>query len=97
MTDKMLMEREPGELNIELLSVLQEALMAKLLQTDRELMRRYVVMLEAGTGIPGSEEPLAVIAECVDRLNRVDAVIEVELDRKMKFRRDRGCGVASDE
>jgi hypothetical protein len=79
---RTLVEHEPSELDLELLSILQGALMAKLVRVNRELIARYSRLAELGENVPDTEQGRAVLIGGAERLATLNTVLESELERK---------------
>lgn len=75
--EKKLIDYDPKDLSLELLLTLQGGLMAKLLYTNDELIRRFNLL--SGAEIPGAEKSAAVLASGAERLAKFNSLLESEI------------------
>ena len=74
-----LWESDPKNLSLEDLSVLQGALMAKLLLTSRELEARYASIASLSELLPNSDQSRATLVDGAKRLRGLALILEHEL------------------
>jgi len=80
--ERKLYERDPTELGVELLLVLQRGLMSKLVLTNRELQKRYRILTEASAEMKVPvDAPMKILADASARFDQINATLEAELAR----------------
>ena len=78
---KQLYEYDPKELDLDTLTELQASLIAKLFLVNQELILRFRNVTDLGTGLPKSEDALAVLSDSADHLDKVNTFLKAELAR----------------
>jgi len=78
---KKLFEYDPGDLDLELLTQLESALMAKLLLVCEELERRYQTVLEKSSEIKTTGQSRTMLLESTVRKQKLADLLRTELAR----------------
>src|SRR5438309_101952 len=78
---KKLVDYDPRTLDLERLTLLERALMAKLLLVSKELIGRYTKLIEVAVGMPDMADGSKVMAGGVARRIKVSMMLEDELSR----------------
>ena len=74
--EKKLGERDPATLSIEMLSILQASLTAKLILVNKELLGRWQNIASLSDGVPDTESERMVLVEGVKWLQGFNLVLE---------------------
>jgi hypothetical protein len=83
-TKKKLIDYDPQSLDLERLSLLEKALMAKLLLVNKELIGRYAKLIEASADFDGMEDGRKAFADGIARRIRLNIALEDELSRVVR-------------
>lgn len=80
--DRRLIDYNPAELSLEMLSQLQASLFARLILTNQELIRRWRTIGDLGKDLGGDSVPDAgTLLEGADRLEVLTRPLQAELNR----------------
>ena len=74
--DKKLLEYDPKELNMELLSHLQTSLIAKLILVNEEVIMRCRKLTELGRDLPKAKDSREFIALSADHTEKFNAILK---------------------
>jgi hypothetical protein len=81
-SQKSLFECDPKELDIELPSILQGALIGKLLLVNRETVSRFRGLVELGRNNPNQEKRVNLLSSAADRYEAMNILLEAELEKR---------------
>lgn len=79
--NRKLIEYDPSELDVEMLSHLRASLLAKLVLVNKELIQRYRDLVEIGTSVAGTDEARHTLSKSADHLQAFGVSLEHELSR----------------
>jgi hypothetical protein len=79
--NKKLYERDPKELDLDVLSHLQAALFAKLILVNYELIGRYRKLSEHSEDLDNTDNARSVLDNGAERLEQINVILESELAR----------------
>jgi len=77
---KKLVECEPEELNVPMLLALSDALIAKLILVNSELLRRTANIVSLSRELTDVEDARQVLVKSTERMMRFQAVLEAQLE-----------------
>jgi len=76
---RKLIDHDPATLSLEMLSVLQGSLVAKLMLVNKELHHRYQSIADLSAGLQDSDASRSVLLKSAERLVQFNAFLEAEL------------------
>ena len=76
---KKLIDYDPKKLSLEMLSQLQASLIAKLMLVNKELIHRYVNIVDLSGDLPDTGKSRAVLKSGAKRLQEFNCILETEL------------------
>jgi hypothetical protein len=80
---KALIDQDLRQLDLEMLTFLQSAVMAKLLLVNNELIRRYRNLGQVAQEMDNSDQYLRAFFSGVDRCEQINAILNVALAENM--------------
>lgn len=79
--DKKLIDYDPMDLNLDMLSNLQASLVAKLILVNEELIQRYKNITDLSSNLSNSDDARSVLSDGAKHLEQVNAILKHELVR----------------